>query len=59
MAVLGNVSRSATVRATVPTDVLLIPRGDFHLLKTSVPAFGSVFEELAKARAAQNLERRG
>jgi NADH dehydrogenase len=57
MAVLGNVSRSATVKATVATDVLLIPRGDFHLLKSSVPAFGSVFEELAKARAAQNLER--
>lgn len=57
MAVLGNVSRSATVRAAVATDVLLIPSGDFHLLKTSVPAFGSVFEELAKARAAKNLER--
>jgi CRP-like cAMP-binding protein len=55
MAVLGNVSRGATVRASVATDVLLIPRGDFHLLKTSVPAFGSVFEELAKARAEQNL----
>jgi NADH dehydrogenase len=54
MAVLGNVSRSATVRATKPTDVLLIPRGDFHQLKTSVPAFGAVFEELARARASAN-----
>jgi NADH dehydrogenase len=53
MAVLGNVSRNATVRAVMPTDVLLIPRGDFHKLKTSVPAFGAVFEELARARAAK------
>ncbi|MEP6962743.1 MAG: FAD-dependent oxidoreductase [Acidobacteriota bacterium] len=54
MAVLGNVSRSATVRATKATDVLLIPRGDFHLLKSGVPAFGAVFEELAKKRASEN-----
>lgn len=54
MAVLGNVSRNATVRAVVPTDVLLIPRGDFHLLKTGVPAFGAVFEDLARVRAAKN-----
>jgi NADH dehydrogenase len=54
MAVLGNVSRNATVRALTPTDVLLIPRGDFHQLKTSVPAFGAVFEELARARASAN-----
>jgi NADH dehydrogenase len=54
MAVLGNVSRNATVRAVNATDVLLIPRGDFHLLKTGVPAFGAVFEDLARARAAKN-----
>jgi NADH dehydrogenase len=54
MAVLGNVSRNATVRAVVATDVLLIPRGDFHLLKTGVPAFGAVFEELARSRASKN-----
>jgi CRP-like cAMP-binding protein len=57
MAVLGNVSRSATVTANSPTDVLLIPRDDFHLLQTSVPAFGDVFERLAQARAAANRER--
>jgi NADH dehydrogenase len=54
MAVLGNVSRGATVRATTATDVLLIPREDFHQLKTSVPAFGSVFEDLARKRAEAN-----
>jgi NADH dehydrogenase len=57
MAVLGNVSRNATVRAVTATDVLLIPRGDFHKLKTSVPAFGAVFEELAKARRSANEQR--
>lgn len=57
MAVLGNVSRSATVKATSALDVLLIPRVDFHQLKTSVPAFGDVFEQLARARAAANRER--
>jgi hypothetical protein len=31
-------------------DVLLIPRADFHQLKTSVPAFGAVFEDLARRR---------
>ncbi len=57
MAVLGNVSRNATVRAVTATDVLLIPRGDFHKLKTSVPAFGAVFEDLAKARQSSNEQR--
>jgi len=50
MAVLGNVSRNATVRAVTAMDVLLIPRADFHQLKTSVPAFGAVFEDLARSR---------
>ena len=54
MAVLGNVSRNATVRAVTSTDVLLIPRGDFHQLKTSVPAFGAVFEDLARRRSEMN-----
>jgi NADH dehydrogenase len=54
MAVLGNVSRNATVKAIVPTDVLLIPKGDFDQLKSSVPAFGNVFEELARARAGKD-----
>jgi NADH dehydrogenase len=54
MAVLGNVSRNATVRATTASDVLLIPRGDFQQLKSSVPAFGAVFEDLARRREDQN-----
>ena len=54
MAVLGNLARGATVKAATAMHVLLIPRDDFHLLKTSVPAFGAVFEDLAKKRAAEN-----
>jgi NADH dehydrogenase len=50
MAVLGDVSRNATIRATTSLDVLLIPKNDFNLLKTAVPAFGDVFQELAKQR---------
>lgn len=50
MAVLADISRNATVRASESSDVLLIRKGDFNLLKTSVPAFGDVFRNLAKAR---------
>jgi NADH dehydrogenase len=50
MAVLADVSRNATIRAIKPMDVLLIPKADFNLLKTSVPAFGDVFRELAERR---------
>ena len=51
MAVLADVSRNATIRATTPLDVLLIPKDDFSTLKNAVPAFGDVFRELAKARS--------
>ena len=54
MAVLADVSRNATIRATTPLDVLLIPKDDFSTLKNAVPAFGDVFKELAKARSAGN-----
>lgn len=57
MAVIGNVSRSATVKATAPTDVVLIPREDFNQLQTSVPAFRDAFQRLAKQRTEENLER--
>ena len=50
MAVLADVSRNATIRATTHLDVLLIPKNDFNLMKTAVPAFGDVFQELAKRR---------
>ena len=50
MAVLSDVSRNATIRATTSLDVLIIPKNDFNLLKTAVPAFGDVFQELAKRR---------
>jgi NADH:ubiquinone reductase (H+-translocating) len=50
MAVLADASRNATVRATAPSDLLLIRKNDFNLLKTSVPAFGDMFRELARTR---------
>jgi NADH dehydrogenase len=56
MAVLADVSRNATIRATTPLDVLLIPKDDFDLLKSTVPAFGNVFRELAEHRRAAPAE---
>jgi NADH dehydrogenase len=53
MAVMGDVSRNATIRATTEMEVLMIPRGDFHLLKTAVPPFGDVFEKLARSRLSR------
>jgi NADH dehydrogenase len=50
MAVLADASRNATVRATAPSDLLLIRKNDFDLLKTSVPEFGDVFRELVRRR---------
>ena len=51
MAVLGDTSRNATVRAVYPVDVLVISKRDFQKLKSNVHAFGAVFEELARRRA--------
>jgi NADH:ubiquinone reductase (H+-translocating) len=56
MAVLADVSRNATIRATTPLDVLLIPKDDFSTLKNAVPAFGDVFKQLAKARSAEDIK---
>jgi NADH dehydrogenase len=50
MAVLADATRNATVRATAPSDLLLIRKNDFDQLKTSVPEFGDVFRELAGRR---------
>jgi NADH:quinone reductase (non-electrogenic) len=57
MAVLADVSRNATVRARTAMDVVLIKKHDFNLLKTGIPAFGEVFRELARARAAPSSEK--
>jgi NADH dehydrogenase len=51
MALLSDVTRNATLRARTALDVLLIPKGDFNRLRQSVPAFGEVFQELARKRA--------
>ena len=52
MALLADVARNATIQARTSMEVLLIPKGDFNRLRHSVPAFGDVFRELAKKRAA-------
>jgi NADH dehydrogenase len=52
MAVLQDVSRNATVKARTAMDVVLIEKHDFNLLKAGVPAFGQVFQDLARARSA-------
>ncbi len=52
MAVLSDTSRNATIRARTRMDVLLVSKSDFDLLKTSVPAFGQVFSDLATRRSA-------
>jgi NADH:ubiquinone reductase (H+-translocating) len=52
MALLSDSTRNATVRARTDMDVLLISKHDFQLLKTSVPAFGEAFNEVARRRAS-------
>jgi CRP-like cAMP-binding protein len=53
MAVLTDSTRNATVLVRTPMDVLLIPKCDLHLLKSSVPTFGEFFSKLARDRAAR------
>ena len=52
MAVLTDSTRNATVLVRTPMDVLLIPKSEFQLLKSSVPAFGEFFSKLARDRAS-------
>ena len=52
MALLSDKTRNATVQARTAVEVLLIPKRDFDTLRRSVPAFGEVFKELARQRAA-------
>jgi NADH dehydrogenase len=56
MAVLSDAGRNATVRARTAMDVLLVAKHDFDLLKTSVPALGEVFWDLAASRAAASVK---
>ena len=53
MAILSDVSRNATIRVVAPTEVLVIPKDVFDLLKTNVPAFRDVFQSLARQRPCQ------
>jgi len=52
MALLSDKTRNATIQARTAMEVLLIPKRDFDTLRRSVPAFGEVFKELARQRAA-------
>jgi NADH dehydrogenase len=52
MALLSDKTRNATIQARSAMEVLLIPKRDFDTLRRSVPAFGEVFKELARQRAA-------
>jgi len=54
IALLVDCARTATIRASTAMDVLLIPKRDFDKLRRSVPAFGEVFDKLAKERIAEN-----
>jgi NADH dehydrogenase len=57
IALLVDCARTATIRASTAMDVLLIPKRDFDKLRRSVPAFGEVFDKLAKERIAQDTAR--
>ncbi len=50
MAVLSDLTRGATVRAVTASNVLLIPKDEFDLLKENVPVFDQFFRELAESR---------
>ena len=55
MALLADKTRNATIEARTSMEVLLIPKGDFDTLRKSVPAFGEIFDELARKRAPAHL----
>lgn len=55
MALLSDKTRNATIQARTAMEVLLIPKRDFDTLRRSVPAFGEVFKELARQRAAAHV----
>ena len=57
MAVLNEASRNATVRALTQLDLLVISKQDFQMLKSNIPAFAKVFEDLARQRSASNPTR--
>ena len=57
MAVLSDVSRNATIRVVSATEVLVISKAVFDLLKTNVPAFRDVFQSLAQQRSEQTSTR--
>jgi NADH dehydrogenase len=51
MAVLGDCTRNATIRARTPVRVLSMSKSDFNKIRETVPAFANVFSDLAKDRS--------
>jgi NADH dehydrogenase len=51
MALLRDAPRNATVRASKPTDVLTVAKGDFQKLLASFPEFESGLSNLARERS--------
>ncbi|HEY2930955.1 MAG TPA: FAD-dependent oxidoreductase [Acidobacteriota bacterium] len=51
MAVLHDASRNATIRALSPLDLLVIAKRDFQKLKSNIPAFAKIFDDVATKRA--------
>lgn len=54
MALLSDQTRNATIQARTAMNALIIPKADFNKLRQNVPAFGEVFRELARKRAASD-----
>jgi CRP-like cAMP-binding protein len=52
MAVLSDCCRNATVRARTAVRVLSMSKSDFNKIRETVPAFASVFSDLANRRGA-------
>jgi NADH dehydrogenase len=58
MAVLGDCTRNATIRARTPVRVLSMSKNDFNKIRETVPAFASVFSDLAKDRSGAKAAER-
>ncbi len=51
MALLNQTTRNATVRCTVPMDVLSVPKSEFSALVTNLPAVRESFESVMRQRS--------
>ena len=56
MALLGNTTRAATVKATVKTETLSLDVESFQELLTRAPGFKERMQQMAESRIHQNIE---